>query len=554
LTSRFESVYNRMSFVSSADSFGRNELVAENVRAAYLPCEVGRVEGFAFSSGKRTVKAWLRELLGAFCGVLIVAACIGGVAGCASNADAVATPAAQMVQPSGPPPTTVPREEEDARLAWFKAENHISPATEKDFTQAVALFQQGKFAEAKRLFDNVSAAGRVGEQTTEEGPAEVEGAPVRAPYRISAGDTLNIQVTGHAELSRSVTVRSDGMFSYQLIGQVEAVGKTIPELTQEISTKLSTYIKNPQVTVYGESLKPNVAVVLGAVTHPGEYQVTDDTRLWNLIARAGGIVVTGATKEGTADLAGAYIVRAGKVLPINFERLFVRGDAKHNIIVHPGDFVYIPAVRPASSDTVTVIGAVQDPGNVRYHKGMKLAEAIAEAGGIFIGSADVTNLDIADYSRAFLARENRILPVDFKRLLVDGDMSHNVELKPGDVINIPTARDNRIYVLGEVGFPREVVYGTDITFAQALASAGGLTLAGQRGAVYHVRGSLTNPQVTRIDALAILEGKQKDFLLARNDIIYASPTALTEVSFIMSQIIPGLTATEQARGFRHGYR
>jgi len=483
-------------------------------------------------------------------GMCALALCLA----CASGCNLEVTPArtAEGMSQVAPGPE-VPREEEDARLAWFEAEHHILPENAKDFDAAVTLFQQRHFAEAKALFDKVSGTA-VKSPEPSAGPAEAESAPNRVPYRISPGDTLSIDVAGWNDLGRTVTVRSDGMISVRMIGEVEAAGKTGPELSKDIAAKLSAYLKEPRVTVFSESAKPNMAAIMGAVQRPGEYPVTGDTRLWNFIAGAGGLIVAGATEEGTADLRGSYLVRSGKVVPVDFERLFLRGDARHNVIVHPGDVIYVPAIRATISEVVTVLGAVQKPGNIRYRAGMKLAEVVAEAGGIFIGSADVTNIDIADYTSAFLVRQNRMLPVDFRRLLVDGDMSQNVEIKAGDFISIPTSRDNRIYVLGEVGFPREIVYASDVSFVRALAAAGGLTLDGRRGAVYHVTGSLVSPKVRQVNAFAILEGREPDFILARNDIIYVSPTPLTELSHVMTQVIPCLTAAQQWRGFQHGYR
>ncbi|MFP4029181.1 MAG: SLBB domain-containing protein [Candidatus Brocadiia bacterium] len=448
-----------------------------------------------------------------------------------------------------------PKDEENARLAWFEAERYLKPETEKTFDEAVRLYQNSEFQKAKEVFQKVIAAGRE-EITQESSDSETDGKPIPDSrvnrYHIAPGDVLEINVYASPDLNHEVTVRPDGCFAYYHIGEVAAAGKTISEVRTEISETLGDYIKKPKVTIFGKNLTGNSATVLGAVHSPGAFSVGKDTRLLQLLAKAGGTVssIKGRT---SADLKGAILSRKGHPIPVNFEHLIKRGDMRHNLHVHPGDFVYIPPVRGSSSNVVTVLGALRKPGNVEYREGMKLAEAVAEAGGLFLGTTDVANLDAADFSRALLARDDRYVPVDFYRLLVKGDMSQNIALKAGDVVTIPTTRENRVYVLGEVGFPREIPFGTDISFTQALASAGGMTLDGRRGAVYHVRGSLTNPKVKEVDALAILEGKSRDFYLKSDDIVYVSPTALTEIRHIMNQIIPGLSATQQTRSFRHGY-
>lgn len=447
------------------------------------------------------------------------------------------------------------KDEEAARLAWFEAERHLSPETEKTFDEAVRLYQNSEFQEAKKLFQKVTAAGQE-KVAKESSDSETDGKPIPDSrvnrYHIAPGDVLEINVYASPDLNHEVTVRPDGCFAYYHVGEVAAAGKTISEVRTEISETLGDYIKKPNVTIFGKNLTGNSATVLGAVHSPGAFPVGKNTRLLQLLAKAGGTVssIKGRT---SADLKGAILSRNGHPIPVNFEHLIKRGDMRHNLHVLPGDFVYVPPVRGSSSNVVTVLGALRKPGNVEYREGMKLAEAVAEAGGLFLGTTDVANLDAADFSRALLARDDRYVPVDFYRLLVKGDMSQNIALKAGDVVTIPTTRENRVYVLGEVGFPREIPFGTDISFTQALASAGGMTLDGRRGAVYHVRGSLTNPKVKEVDALAILEGKSRDFYLKSDDIVYVSPTALTEIRHIMNQIIPGLTATQQTRSFRHGY-
>jgi polysaccharide export outer membrane protein len=68
-------------------------------------------------------------------------------------------------------------------------------------------------------------------------------------YIIGAGDNVNIIVWRNPELSLSVPVRPDGKVSAPLVDELLAQGKTPPELARDIEKKLSTFVRDPVVTV-----------------------------------------------------------------------------------------------------------------------------------------------------------------------------------------------------------------------------------------------------------------------------------------------------------------
>lgn len=69
-------------------------------------------------------------------------------------------------------------------------------------------------------------------------------------YVVGPGDSLNIFVWGVPELSaESVIVRPDGKISVPLVEDLLARGKTASELARDIERALSTYVREPLVTV-----------------------------------------------------------------------------------------------------------------------------------------------------------------------------------------------------------------------------------------------------------------------------------------------------------------
>src|SRR6185312_12045258 len=120
-------------------------------------------------------------------------------------------------------------------------------------------------------------------------------------------------------------------------------------------------------------------------------------------------------------------------------------------------------------------------------------DAIAQSGGLSSGSAlaalastlGVSNVggpgagESADLSHAFLIRQGRVVPVDFDRLVREGDLSQNIYLQPDDFIFLPSRRSPQIHVLGAVVAPSAEPIRGSLTLVQAIALAGG-TLQGAR--------------------------------------------------------------------------
>src|SRR5262249_10362359 len=125
-----------------------------------------------------------------------------------------------------------------------------------------------------------------------------------------------------------------------------------------------------------------------------------------------------------------------------------------------------------------------------------------------------------DLKRSFIVRHGRLLPVDFERLMDQGDLSQNIYVQPDDFIYLPPATEAQVYVIGAVGQPRAVTYTTSLTLAGAIAGAYGTVKDAYLSHVALVRGSLSDPQFSIIDYGDIVHGRAQDVQLERNDIVY----------------------------------
>jgi len=183
-------------------------------------------------------------------------------------------------------------------------------------------------------------------------------------------------------------------------------------------------------------------------------------------------------------------------------------------------------LRGVESQRVWLLGRLQAPGVYPMPAPMTLLEAISRAGGTLsvTGTRDLTagysTEEVADLRRSFVIRKGQLLPVDFYRLLKEGDLSQNIYLQPDDFVYLPAATAKQIYVLGAVVQPRAIPYTEDMSLITAIANAQGIIRTAYHWNVAIVRGSLTDPKVALVNYKDIAKGKISDVRLEPQDIVF----------------------------------
>jgi protein involved in polysaccharide export with SLBB domain len=216
-------------------------------------------------------------------------------------------------------------------------------------------------------------------------------------------------------------------------------------------------------------------------------------------------------------------------------------------------------LREVSSKHVWLLGRLSKPGVYPMAAPMSLLEAIALAGGTASSGTEVTLQELADLRHSFVMRQGQFLPVDFSRLLREGDTSQNIYLQPDDFVYVPSALAQQVYVLGAVRFPRSVPYTDRMTLVSAMANATGAATVdwfvpgayGRTADAYlsHVaivRGSLSEPKLSIVDYGAIIKGKARDVLLEPGDIIYVPNAPYSTLKRYLNTIVGTFITTVAA--------
>ncbi|MBA3562408.1 MAG: polysaccharide biosynthesis/export family protein [Gammaproteobacteria bacterium] len=160
-------------------------------------------------------------------------------------------------------------------------------------------------------------------------------------YQIQPGDVLNISVWNEEDLQREVLVRPDGAISFPLTdGDIQAAGRTVEELRQEIMQRLSKYIPDLVATVSVTQILGNKIYVIGQVNTPGVFVMNPRVDVMQALSMAGGgtafasldnIRILRRTGDGEQK---AYRFEYGDVIKGN--------NLEQNVMLRSGDVIVVP--------------------------------------------------------------------------------------------------------------------------------------------------------------------------------------------------------------------
>lgn len=216
------------------------------------------------------------------------------------------------------------------------------------------------------------------------------GQPEAAEYRIGTGDVLDVSFWQDPDLNVQVTVGLDGRITLDIIGQIQAAGKTTEELQNDIVRLMSRLKENiSQAVVRVATYKHNYVFVIGQVNTPGKLSFEEIPDLWTLINEAGGVGEMGDLSRVTIIRGGAD---AGKIETVNVSKAIAEGKLDQLPKIRREDTIEIPWTPGQVLATevgqgierknlIYVIGAVASPGPIKYEEGIDVIEALALAGG-----------------------------------------------------------------------------------------------------------------------------------------------------------------------------
>lgn len=177
-------------------------------------------------------------------------------------------------------------------------------------------------------------------------------------YTIGKTDVLEITVMRHPEVSGQFIVNNEGDIQYEFVGDLKVDGLTKDEARKLLSEKLSAYIIDPEITVKIVGYNSKIIYVVGEVGRPGKIYMQGDTMtVHEALVEAGLPLLSAKTNAGrviTPSNAGTPFIRK-----VNVEKLLYHGDLRENLVMQPGDTLYVPPTFLAK--TMRIIQPVAAP-------------------------------------------------------------------------------------------------------------------------------------------------------------------------------------------------
>ncbi|HEY3898865.1 MAG TPA: polysaccharide biosynthesis/export family protein [Chthoniobacter sp.] len=229
---------------------------------------------------------------------------------------------------------------------------------------------------------------------------------------LGAGDTLNISVFGQTESTHAeVPIQPDGNINYREAHTIHAAGLTIDELRAALDAELGKFYRNAHTIITPGTLTSKRYYILGKVIDKGAFTLDRPMTILEAVARSRGLE-TGLFEKNTvelADLPRAFLCRQGRRMPVDFERLFQKGDLSQNLQLEPEDYLYFPS---ANTNEIYVMGAVGSPGTQGFTPDATVVSMVTVRGG-FTSNAYLERVLVIrgslDHPKTFVVNVRKVL-------------------------------------------------------------------------------------------------------------------------------------------------
>ncbi|MDY7022544.1 MAG: polysaccharide biosynthesis/export family protein, partial [Cyanobacteriota bacterium] len=345
-------------------------------------------------------------------------------------------------------------------------------------------------------------------------------------YRLGPGDQIFIDVFVNGLRSTELSIPNtvvgpEGTTIIPLIGTVRLEGLFLREIEQEIRTRLSQFVKNPQVNITLLVQRPVQVTVTGQVARPGFYPLGSAE-----------LPIALSTAGGTLSNANLRAVQLRRVLPdgrtiaaeIDLLTPLLSGLEPPNLRLEDRDIIFVPvqetlptqgperdiiesyslAAAPTPVE-VTIVGEVVKPGFYTLPAGLgRVSAAILAAGGATL-TADLQSVIVCR-----VTIDGRVIQdvVDLYSPLKEATALPDVALSNGDSVIVPQLSLQELEEYDRTLVANSTLVNQQITI-RILSNAGGAV-----GAVTLPNGS------TFVDVLGnvpLATGKLDEITLIRFD-------------------------------------
>ncbi|MCR9910759.1 SLBB domain-containing protein [Vibrio campbellii] len=247
--------------------------------------------------------------------------------------------------------------------------------------------------------------------------APVNDVPVPADYTVGAGDEIVIQLFGKENTTHRLRVNRAGTINFPSLGPVQVAGMSFSNVRDSLNQRVKEQMIGVRSDISLGEMRTMQVFVMGDAYKPGAYTVSALTTISQAIYYSGGFGDSGA-------LRNVQLKRNGQVIrKLDMYDLLLKGDARNDVRLLPGDVVFIGAV----GNTIVIDGEVNRPAIYEVKSGETYKQAIQMAGG-FTANAYSDQIEVKRYA-AKGARD---------ALTLNFSQSHDqqIKVKDGDAVNV----------------------------------------------------------------------------------------------------------------------
>lgn len=284
--------------------------------------------------------------------------------------------------------------------------------------------------------------------------APISDVPVPADYTVGAGDEIVIQLFGKENTTHRLRVNRAGIINFPSLGPVQVAGMTFSDVRDSLNQRVKEQMIGVRSDISLGEMRTMQVFVMGDAYKPGAYTVSALTTISQAIYYSGGFSESGA-------LRNVQLKRNGQVIrKLDMYDLLLKGDARNDIRLLPGDVVFIGAL----GNTISIGGEVNRPAIYEIKPGETYKQAIQMAGG-FTANAYSDQIEVKRYA----AKDAR------DALTLNFSQSHDqqTKVKDGDAVNVLKKNEELtryVQIEGDVRHPGFIEWKSGLRIADLFQS------------------------------------------------------------------------------------
>ncbi|EHU5174100.1 SLBB domain-containing protein [Vibrio parahaemolyticus] len=284
--------------------------------------------------------------------------------------------------------------------------------------------------------------------------APISDVPVPANYTVGAGDEIVIQLFGKENTTHRLRVNRAGIINFPSLGPVQVAGMTFSDVRDSLNQRVKEQMIGVRSDISLGEMRTMQVFVMGDAYKPGAYTVSALTTISQAIYYSGGFSESGA-------LRNVQLKRNGQVIrKLDMYDLLLKGDARNDIRLLPGDVVFIGAL----GNTISIDGEVNRPAIYEIKPGETYKQAIQMAGG-FTANAYSDQIEVKRYAEKG-ARD---------ALTLNFSQSHDqqTKVKDGDAVNVLKKNEELtryVQIEGDVRHPGFIEWKSGLRIADLFQS------------------------------------------------------------------------------------